>query len=734
MIVEELNPQQTKAVTTIDGPLLVLAGAGTGKTKVLTTRIARIICEQKAYPSQILAMTFTNKAAHEMKERVSTIIGDQVYSIPWLGTFHFIGAKFLRRHAELAGLSSNFTILDSDDILRLIKQLLQEKNIDDKRWNPRAFANLIDQCKNEGLNPEDTLNTEMQMFADHKGSELYACYQQRLQKLNACDFGGLLLNPINIFRKNDDILKEYHHKFRYIMVDEYQDTNVAQYMLLRLLTQKTGENSRQKVNICCVGDDDQSIYAWRGAKVENILRFAKDFPDATVINLEQNYRSTSPILKTAIHLISHNENRLHKTLFTKQKIDEEQKVQVHVARDSTEEVQAIINEIECLRYKEHPLSRMAILVRASFQMREFEEHFLKHQIRYNIIGSQRFYDRLEIRDSIAYFRLVYQANDNLAFERIVNTPKRGIGNTTLSQLRHYAQLHNLSMLNAAKDMIETEELPKQRKAPLANLLENINRWSELLTEMPHTKVAEIILEESGYMAMWQNDKSPEAQSRQDNLKELLRAMESFDSIGEFLENVSLVANLGQNRENTDAVQMMTLHSAKGLEFDTVFLPGWEEGLFPHQRSIDEEGLFGLEEERRLAYVGITRARKQCHIWLAARRRIHSGFWQPTLPSQFLKELPSDEIEFLDGDINYQYTAHYSKNTWIDSYKESSDPLFKEDNTPLSHKKYAFTIGDKVFHIKFGYGNIIAIEDQNLTIDFDHSGQKCILDSFIKPIK
>ncbi|KOF15716.1 ATP-dependent DNA helicase [Ensifer adhaerens] len=810
-----LNPEQAEAVESLDGPVLVLAGAGTGKTRVLTTRIAHILSTGRAFPSQILAVTFTNKAAREMKERIGVLVGHAVEGMPWLGTFHSIGVKLLRRHAELVGLRSDFTILDTDDVVRLIKQIIQAEGLDDKRWPAKQFAGMIDGWKNKGLDPAQIPEGDARAFANGKGRELYAAYQNRLRTLNACDFGDLLLHPIRMFRTNPDVLKEYHDKFRYILVDEYQDTNTAQYMWLRLLAQRpkgkattanaggnaassdslirdpsSGEtshfsrdegdsasaNKQQQINICCVGDDDQSIYGWRGAEVDNILRFEKDFPGAKVIKLERNYRSTEHILGAAAHLIAHNEGRLGKTLFTDRSDPDDEKVQVHAAWDSEEEARAVGEEIEQLQRKSHKLNDMAILVRASFQMREFEDRFVTLGLNYRVIGGPRFYERLEIRDAMAYFRLVCQPADDLAFERIVNTPKRGLGDTTIRTLHDYARARDVPMLAAATDIIETDELkPKARKG-LFDVVADFRRWQSLLETTVHTELAEQILDESGYTAMWQNDKSAEAPGRLENLKELIRSMEAFESLRGFLEHVALVMDAEQN-ENLDAVSIMTLHSAKGLEFDTVFLPGWEEGLFPHQRALDEGGRSGLEEERRLAYVGITRAKHRCHIWFVSNRRIH-GLWQSTLPSRFLDELPITHVEVAETEQSY---GGYGRGGYGQSRFDKADPFQNNYSTPgwkraQQHRSDAtrdnwgsrsghaverigygesgprsrtidgelvakststepsrFTVGDRVFHMKFGNGNISGIEGNKLTIDFDKAGQKRVLDGFVEKV-
>ncbi|MGO8060984.1 ATP-dependent helicase [Rhizobium johnstonii] len=768
-----LNPEQTEAVETLEGPVLVLAGAGTGKTRVLTTRIAHILNTGRAFPSQILAVTFTNKAAREMKERIALLVGGAVEGMPWLGTFHSIGVKLLRRHGELVGLRSDFTILDTDDVVRLIKQIIQAEGLDDKRWPAKQFAGMIDTWKNKGLGPADIPEGDARAFANGRGRDLYFAYQARLTTLNACDFGDLLMHPIAIFRKNPDLLKEYHGRFRYILVDEYQDTNTAQYMWLRLLAQRP---KGEPQNVCCVGDDDQSIYGWRGAEVDNILRFEKDFPGAKVIKLERNYRSTEHILGAAAHLIAHNEGRLGKTLFTDRSDPDDVKVQVHASWDSEEEARAIGEEIEQLQRGKHLLNDMAILVRASFQMREFEDRFVTLGLNYRVIGGPRFYERLEIRDAMAYFRLVAQPADDLAFERIVNTPKRGLGDTTVRALHDYARARDIPMLAAAADIIETDELkPKARKA-LFDVIQSFRRWQELLENTPHTELAEQILEESGYTDMWKNDKSAEAPGRLENLKELIRSMESFESMRGFLEHVSLVMDAETN-ENLDAVSIMTLHSAKGLEFDTVFLPGWEEGLFPHQRSLDESGRAGLEEERRLAYVGITRAKHRCHIWFVSNRRIH-GLWQSTLPSRFLDELPETHVEVAEMEQSY---GGYGRGGYGQSRFDKAEPFANSYSTPgwkraqanktdatrdnwgtrsghaverigygesgpkgrtiegelvaksTSSEPSRFALGDRVFHLKFGNGNITGIEGNKLTIEFDRAGQKRVLDGFVERV-
>ncbi|CAI2934004.1 ATP-dependent helicase [Aminobacter niigataensis] len=783
-----LNPEQRQAVETTEGPVLVLAGAGTGKTRVLTTRIAHILSQGRAYPSQILAVTFTNKAAREMKQRIGLLVGEAVEGMPWLGTFHSIGVKMLRRHAELAGLRSDFTILDTDDVIRLIKQLIQAEGLDDKRWPARQFAMMIDGWKNKGLGPAEIPEGDARAFANGKGRELYKAYQDRLQTLNACDFGDLLCHPIRIFRAYPDVLKEYHKRFKYILVDEYQDTNTAQYMWLRLLAQETGAPGQK--NVCCVGDDDQSIYGWRGAEVDNILRFDKDFPGAVVIRLERNYRSTAHILGAASHLIAHNEGRFGKTLFTDRNDPEDGKVNVHAAWDSEEEARAVGETIEQLQRQKHNLNDMAILVRASFQMREFEDRFVTLGVNYRVVGGPRFYERQEIRDAMAYFRVVAQGADDLAFERIVNIPKRGLGEAAIRQVHDTARALGVPMLEAARNLAESDELKPKPRAALREVAANFERWQKALDNTPHNELAETILEESGYTDMWKNDRSAEAPGRLENLKELIRSMEEYESLRSFLEHVALVMDADKN-EDLDAVNIMTLHSAKGLEFETVFLPGWEEGLFPHQRALDEGGRSGLEEERRLAYVGLTRAKKNLHLWFVSNRRIH-GLWQSTIPSRFLDELPEAHVEVADAGNSYggyggggrnpygasrfddvgqkSFSNTYATPGWQRAQQNRTEATDRNWGSRSGHsverigygetdsgfgagrgsvkgrtiegelvaKSVAsepsrFKVGDRVFHQKFGNGNISAIDGNKLTIDFDKAGQKKVLDGFVNAV-
>jgi ATP-dependent DNA helicase UvrD/PcrA len=855
---QDLNPEQRLAVETLEGPVLVLAGAGTGKTRVLTTRIAHILATGRARAGDILAVTFTNKAAREMKQRVGAMVGQIVEGMPWLGTFHSIGVKILRRHAELVGLKPDFTILDQDDQIRLLKQLLEAENIDEKRWPARVLAGLIDSWKNRGLTPDQVPAGEAASFAGGRGKKLYTAYQERLKVLNAADFGDLLLECIRLFREQSEVLRQYQARFRYILVDEYQDTNVAQYLWLRLLGQSTsaprsaipspraplpsprvreegGERSepgegespptesaphptplpaggerertesaaasvqeprRTLKNICCVGDDDQSIYGWRGAEVDNILRFEHDFPGAKIIRLERNYRSTAHILAAASHLIAHNQGRLGKTLRTEDEPGE--KVKVTSCWDSEEEARAIGEEIEQLqrddgRGKPHPLDEIAILVRASFQMREFEDRFVTLGLPYRVIGGPRFYERQEIRDALAYLRVIHSPADDLAFERIVNVPKRGLGDATVQLLHDHARRRRVPLTAAAQAVTETDELKPKPRAALRDLLAAFERWRAQNATLPHTQLAEIVLDESGYTEMWQKDRSADAAGRLENLKELIRSMEEFENLAGFLEHIALV--MDTEKSEGEAVSIMTLHSAKGLEFDTVFLPGWEEGLFPHQRTLDDQGRAGLEEERRLAHVGLTRARRRVNIYFAANRRMH-GLWSSNIPSRFLDELPEADVEVTESkggfsaygntgasrfDEMTHFGSSYGTPGWqraqargrfggfdedADAYSSAGAGNDRATASPPPRQSQAggvhgsarrkprarlpltiegelvakstgtvsdFAIGDRVFHQKFGNGNVTAIDDNKLTIQFDKAGEKRVVDSFVERV-
>ncbi|KUF12055.1 ATP-dependent helicase [Pseudoponticoccus marisrubri] len=747
-----LNPAQREAVETLDGPVLMLAGAGTGKTKALTARVVHLLNTGRARPNEILAVTFTNKAAREMKSRISGMLGQTVEGMPWLGTFHSICVKLLRRHAELVGLKSNFTILDSDDQLRLLKQLVQAANIDDKRWPARMLAGIIDNWKNRALTPDRIPAADAGAY-NHRGPELYALYQARLKELNAVDFGDLLLHVVQIFQTHPDVLEQYQRWFRYILVDEYQDTNVAQYLWLRLL-------ASAHRNICCVGDDDQSIYGWRGAEVGNILRFEKDFEGAHVVRLEQNYRSTPHILAAAGGVIRGNASRLGKELWTE--AQEGEKVRLIGHWDGEEEARWVGEEIESMQggtrgMRPFSLDEMAILVRASHQMRAFEDRFLTIGLPYRVIGGPRFYERMEIRDAMAYFRLVVSPSDDLAFERIVNTPKRGLGDKAQQIIQKIARENGVSLLDGAALAVEQGALKGKGAKALAQLVVDLARWGRMTgdKDLTHMELAEIVLDESGYTAMWQNDKTPEAPGRLENLKELVKALEGFENLQGFLEHVSLVMD-NESDEAGAKVSIMTLHAAKGLEFPAVFLPGWEDGLFPSQRSMDESGVKGLEEERRLAYVGITRAEEVCTISFAGNRRVF-GQWQSQLPSRFVDELPEDHVEVLTppglygGGYGAAATGMGGLNSTLESAAAEANvynsPGWKrlqerQSQRPVSQPRESRTqvidldavsshmVGERVFHQKFGYGAITAIEGDKLEVDFEKAGPKKVVARFI----
>lgn len=728
-----LNESQMEAVLAEDGPLLVLAGAGTGKTRVLTSRIAVKLARGEMWPSQILAVTFTNKAAREMKERIESMVGGTMEGMPWLGTFHSLSVRILRRHAELVGLRPDFTILDTDDQIRLLKQLIQAENIDEKRWPARQLAGFIDRWKNRGWWPDDVPDSEGAYFADGRGQALYSQYQERLKILNAADFGDLLLECVRLFQSNSDILKEYQNRFRAILVDEYQDTNVVQYLWLRLLAQAHN-------NICCVGDDDQSIYGWRGAEVDNILRFERDFPGAQVTRLERNYRSTSHILGAASGLIEANANRLGKTLWTEE--NDGDPVQIRGVWDSEEEARLIADDIETYQRRGHPLNDIAILVRASFQMREFEDRFISLAIPYRVIGGPRFYERAEIRDANAYFRLILQTDDDLAFERICNKPRRGLGDVALKTLRQVARQQRVSLYRAASQAINDDTLKPAARRALTGFLNAVDRWRGLVDSLPHAELAELVLDESGYTEMWQADRSPEAPGKLENLKELVRSMGEFPSLSAYLEHISLVME-NEQAQTEDKVSIMTLHAAKGLEFESVFLPGWEEGLFPHQRSLDESGTRGLEEERRLAYVGITRAKRNLHISFAGNRRTH-GQWISALPSRFVDELPADHVtteqssampvqqsRFASDFKTSSYTSPGWQRAQFQAQKNQAGSAKKTAPSPQSPGHISY--GQRIFHQKFGYGRIEAIEGNKLTVRFEKAGVKKVIDSYVEPV-
>ncbi len=798
-----LNEPQRHAVLTTEGPVLMLAGAGTGKTAALTARLAHLIASGRAWPSQILAVTFTNKAAREMKERVSRISGGAIDNMPWLGTFHAVAARMLRAHAELAGLQSNFTILDTDDQLRLLKQLIVAAQIDEKRWPARQLASCIDRWKNRGLTPAQIDAGEAEAYAAGRGGELYAAYQDRLRVLNACDFGDLLLHMLVIFRTQPQVLQQYRDRFRYVLVDEYQDTNSSQYEWLKLLAEP-------RRNLCVVGDDDQSIYSWRGAEVANILRFEKDFPGCAVIRLEQNYRSTPHILGAASGLIAQNSGRLGKTLWTEQPGGD--KVRVIGVWDGPEEARRVGEEAETYARDQRgsggSLDDIAILVRAQFQTREFEERFISIGLPYQIVGGFRFYERAEIRDALAYLRLVQSPADDLAFERIINVPKRGLGDKAVATIHRLARAQGQPLLHAAAQMLDSDELTGAARRSLGRFVGDLSRWRSIHHQntsaaddlagqgqdgavpriqgnsaAPHAELARQVLEESGYTAALQAENTAEAAGRLENLAELTRAMEEYASLGAFLEHVSLVMDNDAAR-GEPKLTIMTIHAAKGLEFPVVYLAGWEEGVFPSQRALDEGGLASLEEERRLAYVAITRARRRATILHAANRRIY-GQWTSSIPSRFVAELPEEhtasETTMTGGESLWraQWSEHADPFAHLadgGSHRASTrgpgfqrainpSPLTGGSNLSGSDSSYskargpglrpkpdayarpprevrasAVSLGNKgradlsqgqrVFHGKFGYGTIAVIEGNKLEIDFEHAGRKRVLDSFV----
>lgn len=742
-----LNPPQREAVLAIDGPVLMLAGAGTGKTKALTARLAHVLSTGRAFPSEILSVTFTNKAAREMQHRVGRLIGGAVEGMQWLGTFHAVAARMLRRHAELVGLKSNFTILDMDDQLRLAKQVIIAADIDEKRWPARALAQHIDRWKNKGLTPEQLQAGDALVFADGKAQELYAAYQARLAMLNACDFGDLLLHLVSIFTKHHDVLASWQRRFKYILVDEYQDTNTCQYLWLRLLAQR---GPGVAANICCVGDDDQSIYGWRGAEVGNILKFEQDFPGAKIIRLEQNYRSTAQILGAASGLIAANESRLGKTLWT----DAASGAPVTIVSvwDGADEARVVGDKIETAQQLHGlKLSEVAILVRATFQTREFEDRFITLGLPYRIVGGFRFYERSEIRDALAYLRVIQTPEDDLAFERIVNTPKRGLGDKSLQKVHQVSRAQRIPMLRAADLMTQTDELPAAARRNLREVVNNFQRWRALSETETHVELARVVLEESGYAGMLKNDKSPEAAGRLENLSELTRAMEEFDNLGGFLEHVSLVMDNEANAD-VDKITVMTMHAAKGLEFDTVFLAGWEDGIFPNQRSMDENGLTALEEERRLAYVGLTRARTKAYIFYAANRRVY-GQWQSSIPSRFIDEIPKNFTEQESTISNTNAAMWKNAAGYIDPFaniargsgrgpgwnRAASQGGFGRPGQSLiegratviqENRPSVFKYNDRVFHEKFGYGRVQLVDGNKLQIEFDNAGTKNVVDSFV----
>ena len=718
----KLNEEQRRAVETVDGPLLVLAGAGTGKTRVLTTRFAHILLTGRASPGQVLAVTFTNKAAREMRDRVGALLGRPAEGL-WLGTFHALCARMLRRHAEHVGLTSSFSILDTDDQQRLLKQVMEAMRIDTKRWAVPAVMSLLQRWKDRGQTPDRVSAADAGDFAGGRAVEVYSAYQARLRTLNATDFGDLMLHMTEIMRAHPDVLAQYHRIFRYILVDEYQDTNVVQYLWLRLLAQ-------QSQNICCVGDDDQSIYSWRGAEVENILRFEKDFVGARIVRLEANYRSTTPILGAASALIANNEGRLGKTLRSGRNDADGERVSVVSLWDSDEEARMVGDRVETYHRSGEKLADMAILVRAGFQTRSFEERMITLGLPYRVVGGLRFYERAEIRDAIAYMRVLNQPADDLAFERIVNVPRRGVGDVALRAMHEASRSRAVPLTMAAAQLIAEGAIKGKPRDSVRDLLASFERWREMLPREGHVVTLATLLDESGYTAMWRADKSVEAPGRLENLKELVRAMADFEALAGFLDHVALVME-NEEQAGADRISMMTMHGAKGLEFDTVFLPGWEEGVFPSQRSMDENGNKGLEEERRLAYVGLTRAKKRAIVSYAANRRIYAN-WQSSIPSRFVEELPEEHVEragsaALARDARLLAPSLFGNGPLV-ARRQRTPESWEQPGRPAQTE--VFDIGQRVFHEKFGYGIVTSTDDDRLDIDFEKAGQKRVLDRFV----
>jgi len=735
-----LNPKQLEAVESIQGPNLVLAGAGTGKTRVLTTRVAYILDQNVAQPSQILCVTFTNKAAREMAERVQKLIPNRFDRMPWMGTFHSLGAKIIRNHAEAIGLKSSFTILDKDDQVALIKQILKSEGLDQSQISPKYVQSKIDNWKNKALNPNDINAQHLDSFIDDKVANIYKIYQSRLFNINCLDFGDLLLQCINLF-KIEDILKRYSNNFKFILVDEYQDTNTAQYIWLKLL-------SSYHHNICCVGDDDQSIYSWRGAQADNMLKFEKENKNTKTIKLEQNYRSTNNILKSASSLISYNELRLGKELYSEQ--GDGNKINIHLTNSSGDEASLIAKEILKYSQTQPNFDEMAVLVRATFQTREIEESLIKYSVPYRIVGGIRFYERAEIKDSISYLRLVYEKQDDVAFERALMIPKRGIGDKSFGKIISLAKDKSLSLYQASQLLAGSDEIPKKASASLLSFIDLIDRCTAMTASKKFNDILKILLDESGYMEMLKNDKNINALSKIENIKELIVAMDDYASIEEFLEHIALVSAVDET-QNDSKVSLMTLHAAKGLEYEFVFLPGWEEGLFPHQKTIDESGNKGIEEERRLAYVGITRAKKNLNISTSLTRRFQNN-WMPSLQSRFIDELDDNLIKNVSH-IS-EHTNPFNNNNF-DEYNQDSDFLPKkpkyigsnvnnessfktvmdieaEENVRDINDDIMLKIGQKVEHEKFGFGVIKHVDGPKVHVDFENHGVKKLISDFLSP--
>ena len=725
-----LNIQQKEAILHSEGPLLILAGAGSGKTKVLTTRVAQLIKDKKCFGNQILCVTFTNKAANEMRERVLKLTNNKSNSIPWLGTFHSISNKILRKHAEAVGLKPSFTILDTLDQLKLIKNILAAENIDSKKNPPKLIAYLIDHWKNKALLPAN-VKINSSDYSKINALKIYKIYQERLRLMNCVDFGDLILHCVTIFKNFKEIQENFKKNFKYILVDEYQDTNYVQNLWLNLIT-------NDSKNICVVGDDDQSIYSWRGAEVKNILEFEKNFTNTKIVKLEQNYRSTKNIINTASSLISNNDDRLGKKIWSDLKDGD--KVRVNSFSGGRDEATGISDIIEKELIKYFSLNDIAILVRAAFQTREFEERFIKIGLPYRVIGGMKFYERAEIKDALCYLRLIQQKNDDLAFERIINNPKRSIGDSTLKKLHDLSRTRNKNLFETADEILNEDELKPKTKESLKQFIKLVKTWTKLSEQLDHVQLLERVLDESGYTQMLINEKSPEAEARLENLKELRASMKNYSNLVEFLENISLQTSIDEEWEG-EKINLMTIHAAKGLEFNCVFLPGWEEGLFPHQKSIEEKGDQAVQEERRLAYVALTRAKQRLFISFANNRKYYgnnnSNDWMPSMPSRFIDELDKQYLEInetaKDNDPDFEFSQDFN---FMEGKKSPGWKRYLQEKEKIKTINYTnnltnFKIGQGVEHETFGKGKVIHIDGNKLLINFKDSGEKKVIDKYLK---
>ena len=725
-----LNIQQKEAILHSEGPLLILAGAGSGKTKVLTTRVAQLIKDKKCFGNQILCVTFTNKAANEMRERILKLTNNKSNSIPWLGTFHSISNKILRKHAEAVGLKPSFTILDTLDQLKLIKNILTAENIDIKKNPPKLIAYLIDHWKNKALLPAN-VKINSSDYSKINALKIYKVYQEKLRLMNCVDFGDLILHCVTIFKNFKEIQETFKKNFKYILVDEYQDTNYVQNLWLSLIT-------NDSKNICVVGDDDQSIYSWRGAEVKNILDFEKNFTNTKIVKLEQNYRSTKNIINTASSLISNNDDRLGKKIWSD--LHNGDKVRVNSFSDGRDEATGISDIIEKELIKHFSLNDISILVRAAFQTREFEERFIKIGLPYRVIGGMKFYERAEIKDALCYLRLIQQKNDDIAFERIINNPKRSIGDSTLKKLHDLSRVKNKNLFDTADEILNEDELKPKTKESLKQFIRLVKTWTKLSEQLDHVQLLERVLDESGYTQMLINEKSPEAEARLENLKELRASMKNYSNLVEFLENISLQTSIDEEWEG-EKINLMTIHAAKGLEFNCVFLPGWEEGIFPHQKSIEEKGDQAVQEERRLAYVALTRAKQRLFISFANNRKYYgnnnSNDWMPSMPSRFIDELDKQYLEIneaaKDNDQDFEFSQDFN---YVEEKKSPGWKRYLQEKEKIKTINYTnnltnFKIGQGVEHETFGKGKVIHIDGNKLLINFKDSGEKKVIDKYLK---